>query len=680
MTIEPGTILGGRYELGRQLGAGGMARVYLAYDKVLDREVAVKVLAERYAADPAFVERFRREASAAAGLNHPNIVAVYDRGEAEGTYYIVMEYLGGPDLKRVIREQGPLPPSQAVDYALQILSAAAAAHRRGIIHRDLKPQNVMVGDDGRLRVADFGIARADADAQMTEAGSVIGTAQYLSPEQARGEEVTPASDTYAVGIVLYEMLTGRVPFDGDRPVAVAMKQINEPPIPPQVFEPDVPDDLNAVVLKALEKRPSQRYASAEEFTQALLDVRRSMPGGEQSTLILTGAAPATAETRVMGQGPVTGQTAVAAPPPDPQRRRSRKPLLIGLLVVLLAAAGVAVALALTRGGGSGSDTVTVPDVSGLAAADAVAQLRDAGLRPVQRTRASDRVEAGLVIGTRPPANTEVAKDATVLVNVSSGPATATVPDVTGQSLEDAQVELERAGFTVGDTTRRFSDSVPEGQVISQDPAGGDQGSRGDAVDLVVSKGPEPVTVPDVTGQSQDNAQATLEGRGLSVGDVTQQEDPNASEGTVISQSPDAGTQVDKGSSVDLVVAGPPPGVDVPDVTGLDASSARSKLESLGFTVTSSGVESPEPEGTVVDQNPSGGETAGSGSVVTIIVSVGPGTTTQEPTTTEAPPTTTEAPPTDTGSQPPAPETTTQSSPPAPLPQSPPDTGPQPPQP
>jgi len=207
MTFEPGELIGGRYELGRQLGAGGMARVYLGHDRLLDREVAVKVLAEPYASDPQFVERFRREASAAAGLNHPNIVAVYDRGEADGSYYIVMEYLSGPDLKQVIRRRAPLPPLQAIDFTQQILAALGAAHRRDIVHRDVKPQNVLVAEDGHLKVTDFGIARAGAQTDMTEAGSVIGTAQYLSPEQARGDEVTAASDCYAVGIVLYEMLT-----------------------------------------------------------------------------------------------------------------------------------------------------------------------------------------------------------------------------------------------------------------------------------------------------------------------------------------------------------------------------------------------------------------------------------------------------------------------------------------
>src|SRR6476659_4472680 len=277
--FAPGGVVDGRYELGRQLGAGGMARVFLAHDRLLDREVAVKVLADRYAADPQFVERFRREASAAAGLNHPNIVAVYDRGEADGSYYIVMAYLRGPDLKQVSRERAPLPPLEAIDDAQQILAALGAAHRRDVVHRDVKPQNVLVAEDGHLKVTDFGIARAGAESDMTEAGSVIGTAQYLSPEQARGDEVTAASDTYAVGIVLYEMLTGRVPFDGGPPVAVAMKQISDEPVSPRIVEPDVPRELEAVVLRALAKRPSERYRTAEEMGRALAEARAAIDGG-----------------------------------------------------------------------------------------------------------------------------------------------------------------------------------------------------------------------------------------------------------------------------------------------------------------------------------------------------------------------------------------------------------------
>ena len=346
MSLEAGMLIAGRYELGDRLGAGGMATVYLAHDGLLDREVAIKVLDQRYAADPSFVERFRREASAAAALGHPNIVAVYDRGEVAGTYYIVMEYIDGPDLKEVIRRDAPLPAEQAVDYTRQILAALGAAHRRGIVHRDVKPQNVMVGEDGRLKVTDFGIARAGAETGMTEAGSVIGTAQYLSPEQAKGDDVTPSSDCYAAGIVLYEMLTGRVPFDGERPVTVAMKQLNEPPVPPRVFERSIPPALEEVVLVSLAKRPRERFESAEAMSAALAAAMGDAPTG------VTAVVAPVAATQVMRQP--TEATRVVAPPPDeePPSAGRRWPIWVAALLVL-ALVGVAGAFLLRGGDGDG---------------------------------------------------------------------------------------------------------------------------------------------------------------------------------------------------------------------------------------------------------------------------------------------------------------------------------------
>lgn len=637
MTIGPGTELGERYELGHQIGSGGMAAVYVAYDTVLDREVAVKILASRFAADQAFVERFRREASAAAGLNHPNIVAVYDRGEAEGTYYIVMEYLSGPDLKNVIRDQGALDPAVAVDNALQILSALSAAHAAGIIHRDIKPQNVMVGEDGRLRVADFGIARADADQQMTEAGSVIGTAQYLSPEQAQGDDTTAASDTYAVGIVLYEMLTGRVPFDGDRPVAVAMKQINEPPVPPRVFVQSVPPALDAVVMKALSKRPEDRYETAEAFTAALLEVRADMSGGQQSTLILTAppaaaAAAATMETQAVGDaygGDRAGRSGNGRGRGNAggrgngrggarQRGGRNRRGMWGLIAVLVAALAVALALALTRGG---SDLIAIPDVAGFDAPAASRAITDAGLKPTQRTQASDTVQIGVVVGTQPGAGTEVAKDSTVTVLVSSGPAEVTVPDVVGDSIEDAQAALEQAGFTV--VTEQVDSDKEIGTVVRQAPKAGSKAGSGDTITLYVSKGITKVTVPDVTGSDVDTARAEITAAGLEVGSVTEDDGSSGqTPGTVVGQDPGGGASVAKGSSVDLVVAAEG-GTSVPDVTGSDQATARSKLESLGFSVTSSGAESTQPEGTVIDQDPQPGSSVPAGSTVTIIVAYPP---------------------------------------------------------
>ena len=625
MTIGPGSELGERYELGHQIGSGGMATVYLAYDTVLDREVAVKVLAERFAADQAFVERFRREASAAAGLNHPNIVAVYDRGGAEGTYYIVMEYLSGPDLKKVIRDQGPLEPAVAVDNALQILSALTAAHAAGIIHRDIKPQNVMVGEDGRLRVADFGIARADADQQMTEAGSVIGTAQYLSPEQAQGEETTAASDTYAVGIVLFEMLTGRVPFDGDRPVTVAMKQINEPPVPPRVFVQDIPPDLDAVVLKALSKRPEDRFQTAAEFTAALLDVRAAMPGNQQSTLILTAptatagaAAAATTETAVMGEPARGGRGGNGRGGGRGSKKGGgNRRAVWGIVAVLIAAIAVALALALTRGGG---DMVAVPDVAGFDATAASKAITDVGLKPTQRTQASDTVQLGVVIGTQPEAGSQVAKDSTVTILVSSGPAEVTVPDVVGKAVEDAQAALEQAGFDV--TVEQVDSDKEIGTVVRQAPKAGSQAGSGDTITLYVSKGVTKVTVPDVTGSDISTARSEITAAGLKVGAVTEDDGSSGlAAGTVTGQDPSGGASVAKGSSVDLIIAASSGGT-VPDVTGSDSSTARSKLESLGFNVTTAEVESTQPAGIVVDQEPGGTSQVPAGSTVTIYISTG----------------------------------------------------------
>ena len=618
MSIGPGSELGERYELGHQLGSGGMATVYLAYDRLLDREVAVKVLADRFAQDPAFVERFRREASAAAGLNHPNIVAVYDRGEAENTYYIVMEYLSGPDLKKVIREQGPLDPAVAVDNALQILSALTAAHGAGIVHRDIKPQNVMVGEDGRLRVADFGIARADADQQMTEAGSVIGTAQYLSPEQAQGEETTAASDTYAVGIVLYEMLTGRVPFDGDRPVTVAMKQINEPPIPPRVFESGIPHELDAAVLKSLSKRPEDRFTTADEFSAALLDIRAGMSGGQQSTLILTAptavaGAVATTETQAMANG--GGGRGGGGGGRQQQKGRNNRPAVWGIVAVLIAALAVALALALTSGGG---DTIPVPDIAGYDVPAATRAINDVGLKPAQRQEPSDTVLAGVVIGSNPSAGTDVAKESTVTILVSTGPAQITVPSVLDQTVEQATAALEKVGLQV--STVQVDSTKDIGTIVKQDPKPGTTAASGDTITLSVSKGTTKVTVPDVTGSDTATAKADITQAGLTVGSVSEDDGTSGqSPGTVVSQTPSGGSSAAKGSSVSLTVAAQSSGVDVPDVTGSDASTARSKLESLGFNVVSSGAESSQPEGTVIDQTPGPGSTVTSGSTVTIIV-------------------------------------------------------------
>jgi eukaryotic-like serine/threonine-protein kinase len=640
VSFGPGDLLGGRYELGRQLGAGGMARVYLAHDRVLDRRVAVKVLSEPYASDPQFVERFRREASAAAGLNHPNIVAVYDRGEADGSYFIVMEYLAGPDLKQVIRRRAPIGPLEAIDSAQQILAALGAAHRRDLVHRDVKPQNVMVAEDGHLKVTDFGIARAGAEADMTEAGSVIGTAQYLSPEQASGGEVTPASDCYAVGIVLYEMLTGRVPFDGGAPVAVAMKQVSDPPQPPSEVEPTVPPALERVVMRALAKRPSERYRTAQDFSRALEEARAEVDGSAGTTRLMPVAGAGEGErTRVME--PVAAATRVGPPPPEePPRGRRRWPLIVGALVVLAAIAAAAFVLL----GGDQARAVTIPPVEGLPAQAAEDALLALDLEVDRRTVEDPDVPAGLAIDTEPPAGAEARAGDTVILNVSGGPGETTVPDVEGEERAAAEAAIRAADLDVSVTTEP-SDDVASGVVISQDPAGDERVPIGSTVELVVSSGPERVSVPDVRRLSLANATAALEAAGLEAGDVSQTENDDFPEGTVVRQDPGPTASVARGSAVDLVVAAAVSQVPVPTVIGNTATDARAKLEDSGFVVTSDTATSDEPVGTVIAVTPSEGTPVDRGSRITITVSDGPGDEEDQPDedTTAVP-----APPPDSG--------------------------------
>lgn len=641
MTFRTGDLIGDRYELGGQLGAGGMARVYLAHDRLLDREVAIKVLSDPYASDPNFVERFRREASAAAGLNHPNIVSVYDRGEADGSYYIVMEYLPGPDLKQVIRRRAPLAPADAIDYSLQILAALGAAHRRDVIHRDVKPQNVMVSEDGHLKVTDFGIARAGAQSEMTEAGSVIGTAQYLSPEQARGDEVTAASDCYAAGIVLYEMLTGRVPFDAERPVAVAMKQISDPPLPPRNIVPTIPPALEAVVLHSLGKRPSERYRSAEEFSRALLDARAAIDGTTGSTRVI--ATPPAEATTVMAAAPAAARRTAPPPPAEPPPSRRRWPWIVGgLLVLLLIAAGAFALLS-----GNGEDTVVLPDVSELTVAEARAQLEALDLQVATRSEVDDTVEEGRVIRTDPPARTEVREGATVTLIVSGGRGDGVVPDVTGLDSATAGRQIISAGFEV-ELVERADPEVAEDLVISQTPAGDEEAELGSTVTLLVSTGPDEVEVPNLSGLSEGEAAATLEDAGLRLGSVSTRESETAPPGTVVDQNPGRGEQVAPDTAVDIALAvePEPDTISVPSVIGNFAADAVVKLEQAGFIVTSDQASSDQPAGVVIAQTPSPGTEVERGQRVVITVSSGPPEPVEPETVTQTVPT--DPPPADPG--------------------------------
>ena len=545
--VEPGTLVDGRYRVSSRLGSGGMADVYLAHDTLLGREVALKLLHHRFSEDQEFVERFRREASSAAGLSHPNVVAVFDRGEWDGTYYIAMEYLPGRSLKAVVREHGPLSPGDAIDIVVQILLATRFAHRRGIIHRDIKPHNVILDEEGRAKVTDFGIARAGAS-DMTLTGSIMGTAQYLSPEQAQGHAVSESSDLYAVGVVLYELLTGSVPFEGESAVTVALKQVSVEPIPPSRRNPEVGPALDAVVMRSLAKEPVQRFANADEFIAALQQARE-------------GIAPAPI-TVMNGSPPTPHDTAAAlVVPPLPdgedsesseaERKRKRR-LWIAAGVVALAIAAAVVALLVF---GSKTSDVTVPDVSGETQSTALTSLQREGLVPVVSLAANARVASGLVVGTTPPSGTAVKKGARVSVVVSSGPGILALPNVDHKSSAEATKILREKGFQPT-TQNQSSSTVGKGLVISTNPAAGTEVQVGSPVTVLVSSGPQEVSVPEVSGESQAAATATLAAAGLKV-TVVKREVSEPSAGTVISQSPSAGSMLDAGGQVTIVVAQAP---------------------------------------------------------------------------------------------------------------------------
>jgi eukaryotic-like serine/threonine-protein kinase len=620
------TVFDGRYRVLRKLGSGGMANVYLAEDGELGRQVAIKILNDRHAADDQFVERFRREAKNAAGLSHPNIVQIYDRGEAEGTYYIAMEYLEGQTLKELAGVRGPLPVRDAIAYARQILAALRFAHRKGIVHRDIKPHNALIDDDGRLKVTDFGIARAGPASQMTEAGSIIGTAQYLSPEQARGGAIDQRSDLYSVGVVLYELLTGTVPFTGDTPVEIAMKHLSSVPEPPSARRPEVPRPLDQVVLRALAKDPEERYASAEEMDAELARVAEGLPvsteTAEAATAVLAGAGVTDTAATAVVRRPAPPRT--YAPPPseyyyEPPQRRRRPiwPWLLALL--LLVAAGFAGWFAFqTIEDRLESELVAVPNVVGLEEILAVRRLMDRDLVPDVRRERHEEVPRGKVISQDPEPGDRVARDNQVVLRVSEGPPTTQVPDVEGRSATDAVAILKDAGLDAN--VQSVPSREPEGMIIAQHPAAGETVRLGTSVRINASKGPELVIVPSVVGDRYEDALATLQRAGFAVArsDVENNEAPR---GIVVGQNPGEETSQPRGSRITLSVSKGPTTVEVPDVLGFQEDAARSTLEGEGFRVRvrRQEVSTPEEADIVLDQFPAPGETANPGSFVSIIV-------------------------------------------------------------
>ncbi|MDQ6745493.1 MAG: Stk1 family PASTA domain-containing Ser/Thr kinase [Actinomycetota bacterium] len=640
--LSDGTMIDGRYHVLSRLGTGGMAEVYLAEDQQLGRKVALKLLHRRFSEDPDFVERFRREAQSAAGLQHPNVVSVYDRGAYDGTYYIAMEYLAGPSLKQLIVQDAPMDPLRAIDLTIQILKAARFAHRRGIIHRDLKPHNVIVGDGDHAKVTDFGIARAGAS-DMTETGSIMGTSQYLSPEQAQGHAVSPTSDLYAVGVILYEMVTGRVPFDAESAVTIAIKHVSEAPVAPIQINPSVPPELQQVILWALNKNPADRPADADAFISALEAVKVSLTEGSPSErtasfTALAAAVPAGAGVVAAAAiDPEGGEAVLAAaegeepPPEEPASAGGRR--WLWALVAALLLTGVALgAYLLTR-----PATKLVPTVVGEKVSVAQTQIQNAGFTPnlVYRT---DAGPAGTVIAQQPLGNSSVKAGSMVTLTVSQGPGNTTVPSVSGLTESGANRALRRAHLKVGRTETASSADVPAGEATRTDPRSGTSLPVGSAVTLFVSSG-RPQTqnaVPDVTGQPQAAAAAQLGRAGFKVATSTQ-ESSSVPAGNVISQSPSGGSTAAPGSTVSLVVASAPSTVKVPDVTGSTADAASGNLTGAGFTVNKKfkDVSQQNRDGIVISQSPGAGSPARKGDTVTIVVGRFRGSTTTTRTGTSS---------------------------------------------
>jgi eukaryotic-like serine/threonine-protein kinase len=611
--LEAGQEVDNRYRLIARVGSGGMADVWVADDTMLGRQVALKFLHERFAQDAQFVERFRREATAAAGLQHPNVVGVYDRGEWEGGHYIAMEYVEGATLKDLI-ERG-LAVGEAVEIVRQVLAGASFAHGRGIVHRDLKPGNVLVDAEGRARVTDFGIARAGVS-EITQTGSVLGTAHYLSPEQAQGLDVTHSSDLYSIGVLLYEALTGQVPFEGDSAVTIALRQVSEQARPPSGLNPNVTPALDAVTLRALAKDPANRFSSAEEFAAAL-DAAEADPSGgglgDTASYAAVAAAGAAGAGAAIAAGASPAEAAMAQEQQAAQQDGSRwmTKRRAAILAAILLLLGAVAAYALTR-----PDQVKVPDTVGKSRDQAELLLDERGLESNVRSRPSC-VPKGVVAEQSPAAGERADEGSTVVLTVSSGQAVTVPGNLKGKSLQTARKALKRERLLVH-TRERFSKAKP-GTVIGVAPAGGSEVDCRSVVNLTISGGENIVALPDVVGSQEAEAEATLRDAGFIPNVET--EDADEPEGQVISQNPAAGSKLPKGETITIVVSSGAGSVVMPNVIGQSREAAQANLTSRGLDVRvverSTDEESEDDQ--VLDQAPDAGERLRAGDDVTIYV-------------------------------------------------------------
>ena len=647
--------LAGRYEVRSLIGHGGMAEVHLGFDTRLSRIVAIKMLRSDLARDSIFQARFRREAQSAASLNHPNIVSVYDTGEETVTGpdgrsisvpYIVMEYVEGHTVKELLSDGTPVPINEAISIVSGILSALEYSHSQNLVHRDIKPGNIMLTGDGKVKVMDFGIARAltDSQATMTQTNAVVGTAQYLSPEQARGEQVDARSDLYSTGVVLFELLTGRPPFTGDSAVAVAYQHVQQLPPTPSSVTPDIPEALDRVVMKALAKDREQRYSSAGSM---LVDLMRASRGGnvnapETAVWAQTQTLTPTQGTSAQGTPtqtlpstafqPVATATSSIAPvneePEEVEEKKSKKKVLVLAILVLVALAligGIWYALQSTT---KSNATVAVPDnLVNMTQQDAQAAVEAAGLvfTVDPKKVPSDTVAEGSVVETDPPSGTMVAPGSTVKAKISSGSDSVIVPDnLINMSPEEAKQAVEALGLVWQLSSDQVaSDTVENGKIAQVNPSPGSKVKKGQTITGTVSSGTKSVAVPDLTGMTQDQAREALAAKGLKVGSVLTSDDASQREGLVLFSSPEAGTSVNKGESVSITLSSGK--VTIPDtIVGYDKSSVIAALQGLTLSVTvTEEYSEDQPAGTVIAVNPAEGSPVAQNSNVSLTVSKGP---------------------------------------------------------